>query len=197
MTPAALLVVLLGLTLVAYNIGKQRSLAVVGGGRNIKNLHSLPSYYGALTALWCAVPALLVLGLWIAFQDSIIITLVKSHLPADMQQLPANELGLALNDVRNVVAGNTAMEAARPEIRAAAAEYLQLRQASRFALTALVIAMGIIAIVFVRSRISAPFRARNAVERIIEYALIGSSLIAVLTTIGIIASVAFEAMRFF
>jgi len=49
----------------------------------------------------------------------------------------------------------------------------------------------------VRSRISAPFRARNAVERIIEYALIGSSLIAVLTTIGIIASVAFEAMRFF
>jgi phosphate transport system permease protein len=197
MTPAALLVVLLGLTLVAYNIGKQRSLAVVGGGRNIRNLHSLPSYYGALTALWCAIPALLVLGLWIAFQDSIIISLVKSHLPADVQHLPANELGLALNDVRNVVAGNTAMEAARPEIRAAATEYLQLRQASRFALTALVIAMCIIAMVIVRARISAPFRARNAVEKIIEFALIGSSLIAVLTTVGIIASVAFEAMRFF
>jgi phosphate transport system permease protein len=89
------------------------------------------------------------------------------------------------------------MEAARPEIRAAATEYLQLRQASRFALTALVIAMGIIGMVLVRSRISAPFRARNAVEKIIEYALIGSSLIAVLTTVGIIASVAFEAMRFF
>jgi phosphate transport system permease protein len=197
MTPAALLVVLLGLTLVAYNIGKQRSLAVVGGSRNIRNLHSLPSYYGALTALWCAIPALLVLGLWLAFQDSIIITLVKSHLPADVQQLPASELGLALNDVRNVVAGNTAMEAARPEIRAAAMEYVQLRQASRFALTALVIAMGLIAMVIVRSRISAPFRARNAVEKIIELALIGSSLIAVLTTVGIIASVAFEAMRFF
>jgi phosphate transport system permease protein len=140
---------------------------------------------------------LLVLGLWIAFQDSIIITLVKSHLPADVQQLPASELGLALNDVRNVVAGNTAMEAARPEIRAAAMEYVQLRQASRFALTALVIAMGLIAMVIVRSRISAPFRARNAVEKIIEFALIGSSLIAVLTTVGIIASVAFEAMRFF
>jgi phosphate transport system permease protein len=35
------------------------------------------------------------------------------------------------------------------------------------------------------------------VEKIIELALIGSSLIAVLTTVGIIASVAFEAMRFF
>src|ERR1044071_8451016 len=85
MTPAALLVVLLGLTLVAYNIGKQRSLAVVGGSRNIKNLHSLPSYYGALTALWCAVPALLVLGAWVAFQDSIIIKLVTAHMPASVQ----------------------------------------------------------------------------------------------------------------
>ncbi len=34
-------------------------------------------------------------------------------------------------------------------------------------------------------------------ERIIEWVLIGCSLIAVLTTVGIIASVAFEAARFF
>jgi phosphate transport system permease protein len=197
MTPAALLVVLIGLSLVAYSIGKQRALAVVGGPRGIRNLHSLPSYYGALTALWCAVPALLVLALWVAFQDSIIISLVTSHLPADVQRLPPAELGLALNDVRNVVAGNVAMDAARPEIRAAATEYLQLRQSSRLALTGLVVAIGVIAMVIVRSRISAPFRARNAVEKIVELALIGSSLIAVLTTVGIIASVAFEAMRFF
>ncbi len=197
MTPAALLVVLVGLTLVAYTVGKQRALSVVGGPRGIRNLHSLPSYYGALTALWCAVPALLVVGLWVAFQDSIITSLVTAHLPGDMRSLSPAELGLALNDVRNVVAGNVAMEAVRPEIRAAALEYIQLRQTSRFALTGLVIAMVLIAMIIVRSRISAPFRARNAVEKIIEMALIGSSLIAVLTTIGIIASVAFEAMRFF
>jgi len=197
MTPAALLVVLIGLTLVAYTLGKRRSLAVVGGSRGIRNLHSLPSYYGALTALWCAVPALLVLAVWVAFQDSIIIHLVTAHMPADVQSLPASELGLRLNDVRNVVAGNVAMESARPEIRAAAEEYLQLRQISRIALTALAIIIGMIGMMIVRSRIAAPFRARNQVERIIELALIASSLIAVLTTVGIIASVAFEAIRFF
>jgi phosphate transport system permease protein len=197
MTPAALLVVLIGLTLVAYSLGKRRSHAVVGGSRNIRNLHSLPSYYGALTALWCAVPALIVLAVWLAFQDSIIIHLVTAHMPADVQALPPSELGLRLNDVRNVVAGNVALDAARPEIRAAALEYLQLRQISRIALSALAIVIGMVGMMIVRSRIAAPFRARNQVERIIELALIASSLIAVLTTVGIIASVAFEAMRFF
>jgi phosphate transport system permease protein len=197
MTPAALLVVLIGLSLVAYTLGKRRALAVVGGGRGIRNLHSLPSYYGALTALWCAVPALAVLAVWVAFQDSIIVSLVTSHLPADMQHLPKSELGLALNDVRNVVNGNVPVDAARPEIRAAAEEYLQLRQLSRLALTALAIVIGIIGMMIVRAKISAPLRARNAVENMIEWVLIASSLIAVLTTVGIIASVAFEAARFF
>ena len=197
MTPAALLVVLIGLSLVGYMLGKQRALAVVGGGRGIRNLHSLPSYYGALTALWCAVPAIAVLAVWVAFQDTIIVKLVVAHMPVAIQHLSDSELGLALNDVRNVVGGNVPVGEARPEIRAAAEEYLRLRQVSRLALTALAIAIGIVGMMVVRAKISAPFRARNAVEKIIEWALIASSLIAVLTTVGIIASVAFEAARFF
>ena len=197
MTPAALLVVLVGLSLVAYVLGKSRALAAVGGTRGIRNLHSLPSYYGALTALWCAVPALAVLAGWAAFQDTIIVKLVTSHMPATVQSLPQSQLGLVINDVHNVVAGNVSFENARPEVRAAAEEYIELRRISRYALTALVLAIGIVGIIIVRSRISPQFRARNAVERLVEWALIGCSLIAVLTTIGIIASVAFEAARFF
>ncbi len=166
MTPAALLVVLVGLSLVAYMLGKSRALATVGGNRGIRNLHSLPSYYGALTALWCAVPALVVLGGWAAFQDTIIIKLVTSHMPAAVQSLPESQLGLVINDVHNVVAGNVSFENARPEIRAAAQEYLELRSISRYALTALVLAIGIVGMVLVRTRISPEFRARNAVEQL-------------------------------
>ena len=197
MTPAALLVVLVGLSLVAYVLGKSRALATVGGNRGIRNLHSLPGYYGVLTALWCAVPALVVLAGWAAFQDTIIIKLATAHMPATVQSLPESQLGLVINDVHNVVAGNVSSENARPEIRAAAQEYLQLRSISRYALTALVLAIGIVGMVLVRTRISPEFRARNAVERLVEWALIGCSLIAVLTTVGIILSVAFEAARFF
>jgi phosphate transport system permease protein len=57
--------------------------------------------------------------------------------------------------------------------------------------------LGIVGAIVARARITPELRARNAVERIIEWALIACSLIAVLTTLGIIASVVFEAARFF
>jgi phosphate transport system permease protein len=197
MTPAALLVVLIGLTFVAYLFGKARAVAVVGGARKIRNLHSLPSYYGALTALWCALPAIVVLATWVGFQDRIIIGLVTQEMSAETRQLPPDQLGLVLNDVRNVVAGGVTAASARPEAKAAAARYIELRELSRTAVSVLVLVIGIIGVLIVRARISPELRARNSVERIIEYLLIGCSLIAVLTTIGIIASVAFEAARFF
>jgi phosphate transport system permease protein len=197
MTPTSLVVVLAALAAVAYYLGRARSLATVGGMRGIRNLHSLPSYYGTLTAVWCAVPAVIVLALWMTFQETIITRLVTAHLPQSAQELDPSRLGLLLNDVRNVVAGNVAAEAARPEVRAAAEEYINLRRISHLALTALVLAIGIIGIFFARARITPELRARNSVERFIEWLLIGCSLIAVLTTVGIIASVAFEAMRFF
>lgn len=197
MTPAALLVVLVGLALAAYWLGRTRALAVVGGPRGMRNLHSLPSYYGALTAIWCALPALIVLGLWASFQDSIIVRLVTDHLPAETRSLSASELGLVMNDVRNVVAGNISADSVRPEVKAAATEYLQLQRISHLALTALVLVIGILGTILIRSRIAPALRARNSVELVIEWLLIGSSLVAVLTTVGIIASVVFEAARFF
>lgn len=197
MTPAALLVALTALAIAAYWIGKSRSLALVGGSRGIRQLHSLPSYYGLLAAVWCAVPALIVISLWTAFQDTIIVRIVTANLPADLRDLSQAELGLVLNDVRNVVAGNLPAESMSPAVKAAAAEYLRLRGVSRLALTTLVLALGAIGIALVRGRIAPALRARNSVERLVEWLLLGCSMIAVLTTIGIIASVVFEAARFF
>jgi phosphate transport system permease protein len=197
MTPAALLVALGALTMAAYWIGKSRSLALVGGNGGIRNLHSLPSHYGLLAAVWCALPALAVLAVWVAFQDAIIAGIVTRSLPPDLRELPRAELGLVMNDVRNVVAGNVMRESMSPAINAAADEYVRLRGVSRLALTTLLFALCAIAIAIVRARIAPALRARNAVERIVEWLLLGCSMIAVLTTIGIIASVAFEAARFF
>jgi phosphate transport system permease protein len=197
MTPAALLIALTLLSVAAFWVGKSRSLALVGGSRGVRNLHSLPSHYGLMTAMWCALPALAVIGVWLVFQDAIILRLVTDQMPAPMRDLPQNELSLVLNDVRNVVAGNVAADTASAPVRAAAAEYLNLRGISRMALTVLVLIMGIGAALFVRSKITPEVRARNRVEKVIEWLLIGCSTIAVFTTIGIVASVAFEAFRFF
>jgi phosphate transport system permease protein len=197
MTPAALLIALTLLSVAAFWIGKSRSLALVGGSRGVRNLHSLPGHYGLMTALWCALPALLVIGVWLSFQDGIILQLVTHQLPADLRGLPANELALVMNDVRNLVAGNVPADAVSEAVRGAAAEYTRLRGISRMSLTVLVLVLALVAIVTLRSRIKPDLRARNIVERVIEWLLILCSTIAVFTTIGIVASVAFEAFRFF
>ena len=197
MTPAALLISLTLLSVGAFWIGKSRSLAIVGGSRGVRNLHSLPSHYGLMTAMWCALPALAVIGVWLVFQDTIILRLVTDHLPADVRGLPSNDLSLVLNDVRNLVAGNVPASTVSEPVRLAAAEYVQLRGISRMALTVLVMVMVIATGLTVRSRITPEVRARNRVEKVIEWLLIGCSTIAVFTTIGIVASVAFEAFRFF
>jgi phosphate transport system permease protein len=197
MTPAALLLALVLLSVGAFWIGRARSLALVGGSGGIRQLHSLPSHYGVMTAMWCALPALAVILLWLVFQDSIILRLITAQLPEGVRSLPANELSLVLNDVRNLVAGNVTAELVEEPVRAAAAEYLRLRGISRMALTTLVMVMAIVTVLVVRSRINPELRARNRVEQVVEWMLLGCSTIAVFTTIGIVASVAFEAMRFF
>ena len=86
MTPAALLIALTLLSVGAFWIGKSRSLALVGGSRGVRNLHSLPGHYGLMTALWCALPALAVIAVWLMFQDAIILRLVTDQLPAVRSQ---------------------------------------------------------------------------------------------------------------
>ena len=197
MTPAALLIALTLLSVGAFWIGKSRSLALVNGNRGVRHLHSLPSHYGIMTAMWCALPALAVIGLWLVFQDTIILKLVVNHLPAGVRDLPASELSLVINDVRNLIAGNVPADSVSEAVRGAADEYLRLRGISRMALTVLVFVMAVGGILLLRGRIKPELRARNAVERVIEWLLIGCSTIAVFTTVGIVASVAFEAFRFF
>jgi phosphate transport system permease protein len=197
MTPAALLIALALLSVGAFWIGKTRSLALVGGSRGVRNLHSLPGHYGLMTAMWCLLPALLVIVIWVAFQDAILLRFVTDHLPQGVRVLPANELSLVLNDVRNLVAGNVPPASVSEAVRAASAEYIHLRGISRMALTVVVLVLAIGTILAVRAKITPELRARNRVERVIEFLLIGCSTIAVFTTIGIVASVAFEAFRFF
>ena len=197
MTPAALLLALALLSVGAFWIGKSRSLALVGGTRGIRNLHSLPSHYGLMTALWCALPALALILLWIAFQDSIILRLVTDQLPVGVRDLPRSELSLVMNDLRNLVAGNVPASSVSEAVRGAATEYIRLRGVSRMALTALIMVLSVGTILVVRGRITPELRARNRVEAVFEWLLIGCSTIAVFTTTGIVASVAIEAFRFF
>jgi phosphate transport system permease protein len=197
MQTSTLVLMLLILAALAYQAGRRRSLSLVGGLRGARNLHSLPSYYGLLTALWCAIPALVVLAAWQAFDGRIVTDLVVGSMPAEVQQLDGNELSLVLNDIRNVVSGAIPPEMASADVQAAARRYVELDSLSRLAAAGLCLAIALGLGAFAWLKISPELRARNDVERIVRGALVICSLIAIFTTIGIVVSVLFESIRFF
>ena len=125
MQPVALAVVLLVLASVAYYLGRGRSLRVANGSPRV--LHSLPTYYGFYTALWCGIPALLLLAAWIFFEPTIVTKLVLADLPSEMRELPEARLDLLVNDIKNVVAGSVTAQGADPDVSAAAARYRHLQ----------------------------------------------------------------------
>ena len=197
MQSSAVLVLVLLLASVAYQFGRRRSLASVGGRRGVRNLHSLPGYYGLLTALWCALPALLVFGVWHLAGERLVLSTVLSHMPAEFSHLDVQERGLLLNDIRNVVAGNIPASAARPPVRIAAAEWVRLQRLSQIAGALLALCIGFGGGLLAWRRINPDQRARNSVERVVEIALVLCAVIAILTTIGIVVSVLYEAVQFF
>ena len=197
MTTSTLILVLLVLTVAAYQLGRTRSLRVAGGARGARNLHSLPSHYGLLTAIWCGLPALLVVIGWQMLDHRIIAERVVESMSADVQSLSEGELSLVLNDVRNVIAGNVPADAVAPEVAAAAGHWQRLEGLSRTALAVLALCIAVAGGWITMRRITPTMQARNRVEQVVRFALLGCSLVAILTTIGIFLSVLFEALRFF
>ncbi len=187
--------VLLLLSALGYHFGRKRALA--GAGGDIRGLHSLPSYYGAYVALWCGLPALLLVGLWLGLQTSIIESLVVSGLPADAQALPSGELNLLLHDIRALALGDITTGEPSPTVLAAADHYNSLRTIGLAMMVVLGLVLCIGSLTYSWRTVNPVFRARPRVERIIHWVLIVASGIAILTTIGIVMSLLFESIRFF
>lgn len=197
MTPSNLLILLLLLSTVAYYAGRKRAFAVVKGKGGPKMLHSRPGYYGALTALWCLIPAGLVFAVWTLADSSVIADMVLLRLPESLSSLPEDRLNLIMNDIKNLVQGNIVSGQVSPAIAKAADYYRQLQAVSHAALAVIVMVLAMLCLLGVRKLVSPDLRARNHVERVIRYLLIACSTLAIFTTIGIVLSVLYEAIRFF
>jgi phosphate transport system permease protein len=193
--PFYLFLSLLLLSTGAYYLGRNRAFAVAGG--QIRNLHSLPSFYGSYTALWCLLPALIVFALWVTLQPDIIVNLVVADLAPELRNLPPDRLNLVVNDLKNAVSGNFVSSTPDPAMLAAADHYQNLRTIGNAALWVIVLTLAILGIAYAWRAISPTLRARNRVEQVVNLFLIASSTIAIFTTLGIILSVVFESIVFF
>lgn len=190
-----LILTILAFTLVAYYVGSSAGRKFAGVPAN--QTHSRPAYHGAFVAVWVGVPALVLALLWVALQQPIIDRLLISSLPTALTQgaTPA-ELSLLLSEIKNIAAGQVFSEPL-PEVRAAAETYQRWQDIARWAMLTAGVAVMILGLVIARSRLAPRFRARTNVERFTTGAIIFCSIVAILTTVGIISSLVYESLEFF
>lgn len=222
MNTGILILIVLALGLGGYLIGRRRAVAAAQG--DIRKLHSLPGYYGQSVALFTVVPAALLMVVWLIVQPVLIETRVSASL-ADTDIAEGSSRALVMADVRRVasgldlLAGLGRMPAAtatpesikadlaaagvalerdlKPAVLTAAQSYRELSGTGQIGLTVGALALALGGMAFALRRITAEFRARNVTETFVNWLLIGASLIAVLTTAGIVASLLFESIHFF
>jgi len=198
MQSPTLLLMLLGVMALAYWLGYRRAVSVAGGRGRIKTLHSLPSYYGLYATLWAGLPALLLLGFWIGFQEAIVTSLVEAKLPAELKAgLSTGQRSLLLNDIENLATGNIVSGEVTPVLQAAADHYARLHGLASIAIWSLVLTVALGGLALAWKRTHPELRARNRVESILMVILVVFSSIAILTTLGILLSVVFESILFF
>lgn len=192
-----ILMILMGMMIVcAYVLGRGRSISLAKNVGGVANLNSLPFYYGTLTALWAALPAMAILGIWAVFHTSIIESIVISQMPEDIRSLSQEELGLILNKVYNVAHQQHIGEVPGFVLESANA-LTQMEKYSSWLVSVVVILLMLVGIAVTWLRINPQLTARLRVENGFRYALLACSCLAILTTLGILFSVLFESIRFF
>ncbi len=223
MSAFSILIILFALAAIGYILGRGRAMKSAGG--SIRALHSLPHYYGWNVVLFTLVPALALLALWLVVQPAWIDAQVAKTLPqgalgdgayslmiSDVRRLAdgldtAVAKGVITPDAANAINGDirgqlgaagVALGAeVKPEILVAAQEMRRLGQAGDMWRNVAVIELAVLGLLFGLRMTNRDFRARNTVERAVLALLIGSAMIAILTTLGIVLSMLFETRHFF
>jgi phosphate transport system permease protein len=184
------------MTAVAFSVGRMRATRFRNAdGR--ASIHSLPAYHGAFVAAWVGIPAIILVFLWVFLQGTVIDRLIVSSLPPPMvENASGAQVDLILSEIKNVAAGRMFGEPA-PEIAVAAERYRQWQEIARWGMIAAAFAIMLVALAIARAQLAPRFRARNNFELILSGLMIFCSLVAILTTLGIVVSLVFEAWRFF
>lgn len=195
MQASTLLFIVIALAVFGYFSGYGRSLRVAKPLGSIRHLHSLPSYYGIQTAIWCALPALALLALWQLFADSVTHRYLMAGIAAQITDQA--DYNLTLNRIINVASGALPTSGQSDYVVAAASRLNQIAITQKWALTILILTLCGAGGLWSWRRIAADFRARAAVESVLQKFLLACASLAILTTLGIVMSVLFESIQFF
>jgi phosphate transport system permease protein len=206
---------------VAFFIGRQRAAAQDDG--KIKP-HSRAHYHGWWAFLLATLPALLLLAVWSIGAGIYLNSHISAQLPAQTAESAIANRTLAASLTKSLASGLRRLDPdTASNLPATFAELQPLLAAKGVALapdtqdymipiavdanstqdtlrligTVLVLALSVAGALFGLSQIHVRGRARNNVERLVLWALLAASTIAILTTVGIVLSMLFQSINFF
>ncbi len=197
MSITTLLLLALCLAFASFVMGRQKAYTLARANGGTRALHSLPGHYGMMVGLWCALPALAIIIGWKLFEGPIVSSLLDSSVPQSIHAQGEKSVELYKNQIYNLAASGNIDNEPDAEKAGAANRLLSVRSYSSIALLILTMAIAAIGAALAYRKVKTDTKARPIVERIVHYFLVSAASIAILTTVGILFSVLFEAARFF
>ena len=103
MTSLSILAILLIAGVVAYFVGRIRSIKVCNGEQ--RTLHSRPSYYGYYLAIWTVLPAVLALAVWSVAERPVTNYLAAQEIPQSVLETSDAQQSLTMSVVDTIASG--------------------------------------------------------------------------------------------
>ncbi len=194
---SSLILVLLGLSILAYYLSRVRAISLAKPLGGIQHLESLPFFYGIRAAIWCALPALGLLIIWSLFDGHIISIIVFDSLPENMKPASINQHNLLINSIENLSSGALNPATSDPQLVYASQLLSELNSTAKKLVTVIVLSVSILCMALAWVKVSPKLKARQMVEKIFKRTLLAAACLAIFATLGIVLSVLFEAIRFF
>jgi phosphate transport system permease protein len=193
-SPTILFLLVIGLGLITWLAARGRAYGFSSAGR--VKLHSLPNYHGWYAALWVVIPASLFVVIWSSISPGLSIQAALADPSVAALPLMDMERNAIVGEAYQIANGsgqaafNPAASALVGPMKAAISYYGVVGAV----LTAII---GLAGGAFGFLKLRPDFTARTRVERVVMGLLLIASLVAILTTVGILASLIFETARFF
>jgi len=195
MSPITLILIAIGLGLLGWLAGRAKAWSFQTGDAAMRPA-SRPIYHAWYVALWVVLPVLAFVAAWSVIAPNLVLQSVLATPEAQSLTGFGFERNAYIGEARAVALGqapgvfNTEAEPLIAPFREAFARYNTIG----IIVTVLIAIVGG-ALAFLR--LAPQFGARTRVERTVLMILLLASLVAILTTLGIFASLVFETVRFF
>ncbi len=195
MSPITLILIAIGLGLVGWLAGRAKAWSFQSGEAGVRTA-SRPVYHAWYVALWVVIPVLLFVIAWGAIVPRLVLQTVLASPAAESLPLFGFERDAFLGEARAVALGQAPgvfNDEAEPLIAPFREAYARYNTIGIIVTVLIALVGGALAFL----RLKPQFGARTKVERTVMTILLLASLVAILTTLGIFASLVFETVRFF